>query len=340
MGQGREDSEDRTVGRFIMLKLAIAGLALTCLGATTAAHAQSDYPNRPVRIVVPVAAGGGVDTLARIYAQHMSKVTGQTFYVENRTGAGNIIGIETAARSAPDGHTLLVAAPTITLNHFVYKKLPYDVERDFTPVTQMVSLPNVLVAHPSLSVSTLAEFIALAKAKPGQINYGSAGIGSSLHLGMELFKHMAEVDLVHVPYRGIAPAMQDLVAGHVTAMVSNVLTARPHIASGAIRALGVTSRSRSAALPDIPSLSEAGLKDYEVLNWFGMFVPAGTPQPIVARLHAEAAAVLKSPETMQRLAGDGATPVASMPAEFAVFVKSEMTKWAAVAKGAKLQLLD
>jgi tripartite-type tricarboxylate transporter receptor subunit TctC len=316
--------------------LALAGLLMIA----STAQAQSDYPNRPVRIVVPVAAGGGVDTLARIYAQHMSKVTGQQFYVENRTGAGNIIGIEAAARSAADGHTLLVAAPTITLNHFVYKKLPYDVERDFTPVTQMVSLPNVLVAHPSLGVSTLAEFIALAKARPGQLNYGSAGIGSSLHLGMELFKYKTKVDLVHVPYRGIAPAMQDLVAGHVNAMVSNVLTARPHIASGSIRALGVTSRGRSRALPDVPSMSEAGVADYEVLNWFGLFAPAGTPEPIINRLQAEATTIMFASETRQRLAGDGAEPVASKPAEFAAFVKSEMTKWAAVAKDAKIQLLD
>jgi tripartite-type tricarboxylate transporter receptor subunit TctC len=316
--------------------LALAGLLMIA----STAQAQSDYPNRPVRIVVPVAAGGGVDTLARIYAQHMSKVTGQQFYVENRTGAGNIIGIEAAARSAADGHTLLVAAPTITLNHFVYKKLPYDVERDFTPVTQMVSLPNVLVAHPSLGVNTLAEFIALAKAKPGQLNYGSAGIGSSLHLGMELFKYKTKVDLVHVPYRGIAPAMQDLVAGHVNAMVSNVLTARPHIASGSIRALGVTSRGRSRALPDVPSMSEAGVADYEVLNWFGLFAPAGTPEPIINRLQAEATTIMFASETRQRLAGDGAEPVASKPAEFAAFVKSEMTKWAAVAKDAKIKLLD
>jgi tripartite-type tricarboxylate transporter receptor subunit TctC len=316
--------------------LALAGLLMIA----STAQAQSDYPNRPVRIVVPVAPGGGVDTLARIYAQHMSKVTGQQFYVENRTGAGNIIGIEAAARSAADGYTLLVTAPTITLNHFVYKKLPYDVERDFTPVTQMVSLPNVLVAHPSLGVSTLAEFIALAKAKPGQLNYGSAGIGSSLHLGMELFKYKTKVDLVHVPYRGIAPAMQDLVAGHVNAMVSNVLTARPHIASGGIRALGVTSRGRSTALPDVPSMSEAGVADYEVLNWFGLFAPAGTPEPVINRLQAEAATIMFASETRQRLAGDGAEPVASKPAEFAAFVKSEMTKWAAVAKDAKIQLLD
>jgi tripartite-type tricarboxylate transporter receptor subunit TctC len=319
----------------LTIPASIAGLLLVA----GAANAQSDYPNRPVRIVVPVAAGGGVDTLARIYAQHMSKVTGQQFYVENRAGAGNILGIETVARAPADGYTLLVGAPTITLNHFVYKKLPYDVERDFTPVTQMVSLPNVLVAHPSLAVNTLAEFVAAAKARPGQINYASAGVGSSLHLAMELFKHVAEIDLIHVPYRGVGPAMQDLVAGHVNSMISNVLSARTHIASGNLRALGVTSRTRAAALPDVPTMLEAG-KDYEVLNWYGMFVPAGTPAPIVDKLHAEAAVILFAPETRQRLAGDGAEPIASKPADFAAFVKAEMIKWAAAAKGAKIQLLD
>ena len=321
-----------------MLRAAFAGAVLVCL-APSGAQAQ-DYPTRPVRIVVPVAAGGGVDTIARIYAQHMSKVTGQQFYVENKAGAGNILGIEAVARSPGDGYTILIGAPTITLNNFVYKKLPYDVERDFTPVTQMVSLPNVLVAHPSLSTNTLTQFIAAAKEKPNQITYASAGVGSSLHLAMELFKYMAKVDVVHVPYRGVGPAMQDLVAGHVNSMISNVLSARPHIADGKLRALGVTSLKRAPALPDVPSMSEAGLKDYEVLNWFGMFVPAGTPQPIVDRLQTEAAAILFAPETRQRLAGDGAEPIASKPADFATFVKSEMAKWAQVAKSANIQLRD
>jgi tripartite-type tricarboxylate transporter receptor subunit TctC len=322
-----------------MFRMIFAGVALIHLVATSV-NAQSDYPNKPVRVVVPVAAGGGVDTIARIYALHMSKVMGQQFYVENRAGAGNIIGIEAVARAPADGYTLLIGAPTITLNHFVYKKLPYDVARDFTPVTQMVSLPNVLVAHPSLSVNTLTDFIAAAKQKPGQINYASAGVGSSLHLAMELFKHMAQVDLVHVPYRGVGPAMQDLVAGHVNSMISNVLSARTHIAAGKLRALGVTSRARAPALPDVPSMHEAGLKDYEVLNWFGMFVPVGTPQPIVNRLQTEAAAILFAPETRQRLAGDGAEPIASKPADFAAFVKAEMAKWATVAKSANIQLKD
>jgi tripartite-type tricarboxylate transporter receptor subunit TctC len=265
---------------------------------------------------------------------------GQQFYVENKPGAGNIIGIEAVARAPADGYTLLIGAPTITLNHFVYKTLPYDVARDFTPVTQMVSLPNVLVAHPSLSVNTLKEFIAAAKQKPGEITYASAGVGSSLHLGMELIMHEAQIKLVHVPYRGLGPALQDVVAGHVKSMVANILSSRTHIASGKLHALGVTSLTRAPALPDVPTISEAGLKDYEVLNWFGMFVPAGTPQPIVDKLQAEAAAILFAPETRQRLSGDGAEPIASKPAAFAAFVKSEMTKWAAVAKAANIQLKD
>jgi tripartite-type tricarboxylate transporter receptor subunit TctC len=196
------------------------------------------------------------------------------------------------------------------------------------------------VVHPSLGVNTLGEYIAAAKARPGHINYASAGVGSSLHLATELFKHVAQVELVHVPYRGVGPAMQDLVAGHVQSMLSNMLSARTNVEGGRIKALAVTSRDRAPALPNVPTMSEAGLTGYEVWNWFGMFVPAGTPAPIVNRLQAEAAAVLFAPGTLERLAGDGARPVASKPAEFAAFVKAEMTKWAAVAKAANIQLVD
>ena len=322
-----------------MQRAILAGLAGFVLFAG-AAQAQSDYPNRPVRIVVPVSAGGGVDTIARIYALHMSKVMGQQFYVENKPGAGNIIGIEAVARSPADGYTLLIGAPTITLNHFVYKKLPYDVLKDFTPVTQMVSLPNVLVTHPSLGVNTFKEFIAAAKQKPGEITYASAGVGSSLHLAMELIMHEAQIKLVHVPYRGLGPGLQDVVAGHVKSMVANILSSRTNIAAGKLKALGVTSRTRAPALPDVPTISEAGMKDFEVLNWFGMFVPTGTPQPIIDKLQAEAAVILFSPDTKKRLSGDGAEPIASKPADFARFVKSEMTKWAAVAKAANIKLKD
>jgi tripartite-type tricarboxylate transporter receptor subunit TctC len=322
-----------------MLRMALAGIAGFVL-LSGDVRAQSDYPNKPVKILVPVAAGGGVDTIARIYAAHMSKVTGQQFYIENKPGAGNVIGIEYVARSPADGYTILMVAPTITLHPFIHKKLPYDPERDFIPVSQMVSIANVLVTHPSLPVNTLAEYIDLAKKKPGQINYASAGVGSSLHLSMELFKSVAQVDIVHVPYRGVGPAMQDLVAGHVNSMISNAFSARAHINSGKIRALGVTSRKRTDALPNIPTMIEGGLKDFEMLNWFGMFVAAGTPQPIVEFLHKEARAAMFSDDTKRRLSGEGADPVASSPAEFARFVKSEMVRWAAVAKSANIQLKD
>lgn len=317
--------------RYILSSLA------ALLMITGASQAQLNYPTRPVRIVVPTAPGGAADTIARMLAQHLSKTLGQQFFVENRPGAGNIIGIETVAHSPGDGYTLLLGAATITLNHVVHKKLPYDVERDFTPITQMVSVPNVLVVHPSQPIHTLAEFITTAKQKPGQLNYASAGVGSNLHLAMELLKHMAGIDVVHVPYKGVGPAIQDVLAGHVASMVSNILSARSHVTAGQLRALAVTSLKRSSAMPDVPTVSEAGLPGYEVLNWFGLFAPAGTPEPIITRIYAGAAELLASPEFKQRLASEGADPVGSKPADFAVFVKAELQKWDEVAKAANIQ---
>jgi tripartite-type tricarboxylate transporter receptor subunit TctC len=284
---------------------------------------------------VSTAAGGLADTLGRLISAHLSGVLGQQFYVENRAGAGNIIGIETVVRSPADGYTFLLCAGTITINHIVYKKLPYDVLRDLVPVTQLVSVPNVLVAHPSLGVSTLAEFIAAAKQKPGQITYGSAGVGSNLHLSMELLKFRTGIDVVHVPYKGVGPAMSDLLGGHVASMVSNVASAKEHVVAGKLRALAVTSRSRAPALPNVPAVAET-VKDYEVLNWFGMFAPTGTPAPIVTRIHAETAAFLKAPETRQRLAGEGAEPVGSAPADFTAFVKAEIAQWSEVGRAANI----
>jgi tripartite-type tricarboxylate transporter receptor subunit TctC len=313
-----------------------ATLLLLCAGAS----AQSDWPNKPVKILVPTAPGGSADAIARLYAQHMSKVMGQQFYVENRGGAGNTIGIESVVRSPADGYTLLLGAGTITINHLVYKKLPYDVLRDLTPVTEMISVPNVLVVHPSQSMKTLADYIAAAKAKPGSINYASAGIGSNLHMAMELLKVRAGIDVVHVPYKGVGPAIQDTLAGHVMSMMSNAASAKPHIAAGKLRALAVTSSKRSPALPDVPTASESGIKDYEVLNWFGMFAPAGTPQPIVDRLQAEAAAMFNEPAVKTLMAGEGADPVASKPAEFAAFVRAEIRKWDEVGKAANIKPAD
>ncbi len=275
------------------------GMAAAFAGSGAVPVWAQDYPAKPVRIMVSTAPGGMADTLGRLLASHLTQAMGQQFYVENRGGAGNIIGIDVVAKSPPDGYTLLVCAGTITINHIMYKKLPYDVLRDLAPITQLVSVPNVLVVHPSQPFKTLAEFVAAAKAKPGQINYASAGVGSNLHLSMELLKAKTGIEVVHVPYKGVGPAMSDLLGGHVASMVSNVGSAKPHIDTGKLRALGVTARARVAALPDVPSIAEAGVKDYEVMNWFGMFAPAGTPAPIITRMQAEAKAMLATPEMQQ-----------------------------------------
>lgn len=316
----------------------LAAIALVC--CLSGPVLAQDYPSRPVKILVPTAPGGFADTLARLLAAHWSNAMGQQFYVENRAGAGNTIGIESVVRSPADGHTLLLGAGTITINHMIYKKLPYDVLRDLAPITQIVSVPNVLVVHPSQPFRTLADFIAAAKQKPGQIHYASAGVGSNLHLSMELLKIRTGIDVVHVPYKGVGPAMSDLLGGHVASMVSNVASAKAHVDAGKLRALAVTSRQRAPALPDVPSMDEAGVKGYEVLNWFGLFAPAATPASIVTRLHAETAAFLALPETAKRLASEGAQPIASTPADFAAFVKSELEQWTEVARAAKIQPVE
>jgi tripartite-type tricarboxylate transporter receptor subunit TctC len=316
------------------------GLAATFAGAGVQRGWAQDYPSKPVRILVSTAAGGMADTLGRLLASHLTHVMGQQFYVENRGGAGNIIGIDVVAKSPPDGYTFLVCAGTITVNHIMFRKIPYDVIRDLAPITQLVSLPNVLVVHPSQPYKTLAEFIAAAKANPGKISYASAGLGSNLHLSMELLRAKAGIDVVHVPYKGVGPAISDLLGGHVAAMVSNVASAKQHIDDGRLRPLAVTSRTRTPALPDVPSMDEAGVKGYEVLNWFGMFAPAGTPAPIITRMHAEAKAMLATPEMKQRLMNEGANAISSTPSDFAAFVKSEIAQWTEVGKAAKLQPIE
>src|SRR6478672_13317291 len=318
-----------------MFRQLIGSLAL--LLVASAAQAQSSWSTKPVKILVPTAPGGTADATARMFALHLGKVLGQQFYVENRGGAGNTLGIESVVRSPADGYTLLIGAGTITINHLVYKNLPYDVLRDLTPVTQMVSVPNVLVVHPSQPMQTLADYIAAAKAKPGQINYGSAGVGSNLHLAMELLKVRTGIEVVHVPYKGVGPALQDTLAGHVMSMISNIPSSKPHIDKGSLRALAVTSLKRSPALPEVPTMSDEGVTGYEVLNWFGVFAPAGTPKEIVDRLAAEAAVMFADPKTREMLTGEGADPIASSPADFAAFVRAEIKKWDEVGKAANIQ---
>src|SRR3954470_9174087 len=302
------------------------------------ANAQNDYPTRAVKVIVPSPPGGGTDILARVLAQHFSKALGQPFVVENKPGAGNLIGIEFVARAPADGYTVLVVASTLALNSVLYKKVPYDPVRDFAPITIAATAPNVLVVNSSLPVKSLAEFIALAKAKPGALSYGTPGIGTSPHLSMELLKSMAGVDLQHVPYRGTAAAVTDVIGGQIAATFANALTAKPQVDSGRVRALAVSGPKRVDAFPAVPAVAEAGVPGYEAMQWYGVAAPAGTPAPIIARLHAEAAKALQSDEMKEKLALDGAQPVGGTPAEFAALIRRELDKWSRVVRAAGIEL--
>ena len=305
---------------------------------TGAAAAQGPaYPVKAVRIVVPSSPGGGTDILARVLAQKMAESLGQQFVVENRPGAGQVIGIEAVARSAPDGYTLIMAASAIVINEMLYAKPPYDTLCDFAPVTQAASLPNILVAHPALPVKSVRELIALAKTRPGQLNYSSAGSGTSPHLSMELFRLMAGITLTHIPYKGSGPATVDLVAGQVQLSMPNVLTALPQIKGGKLRGLGVTSSKRATGLPEIPAIAET-LPGYEAIQWYGVLAPAGTARDIVGKLQAEMARILVLPEVKERLAADGADAVGSRPDEFTAYIRSELAKWGKVVKTGGIKL--
>jgi tripartite-type tricarboxylate transporter receptor subunit TctC len=305
--------------------------------AVGAAFAQAGYPGKPVRMVVPSSAGGGTDIVARIMAPELSKRLGQQVVIDNRPGAGTMIGIEVAAKSPPDGYTLLMGLSTLAINSALYKKVPYDPQRDFAPITQAVSSASIIVVHPSVPVKTLKELIAFARARPGQINYASAGTGTYPHMTMELFLSMARLKMVHIPYKGTGPAMIDMVAGQVATMAATILTGMPQIRAGRLRPLGITSAARSPIVPDIPTVAESGLPGYESVQWYGMLAPARTPRDIITRLHGEATRVLQQPEIKARFAGDGADPVGSTPEEFTRYIQSELTKWAKVARDAGIQ---
>jgi tripartite-type tricarboxylate transporter receptor subunit TctC len=317
----------------------IARLACSVLAAATAGavFAQAGYPVKPVRMVVPSSAGGGTDIVARIMAPELSKRLGQQVVIDNRPGAGTMIGIEVAAKSPPDGYTLLMGLSTLAINSVLYKKVPYDPQRDFAPITQAVSSASIIVVHPSVPVKTVKELIAFSRARPGQLNYASAGTGTYPHMTMELFLSMARLKMVHIPYKGTGPAMIDMVAGQVSTMAATILTGMPQIRAGRLRPLGITSSARSPIVPDIPTVAEAGLPGYESVQWYGMLAPARTPKEIVTRLHAEATRVLQQPDIKARFAGDGADPVGNTPEEFARYIQSELTKWAKVAREAGIQ---
>jgi len=315
-------------------RFACAALAAAAAGA---AFAQAGYPGKPVRMVVPSSAGGGTDIVARIIAPELSKRLGQQVVIDNRPGAGTMIGIEVAAKSPADGYTLLMGLSTLAINSALYKKVPYDPQRDFAPITQAVSSASIIVVHPSVPVKTVKELIAFARARQGQLNYASAGTGTYPHMTMELFLSMAKLKMVHIPYKGTAPAMIDMLAGQVATMAATILTGMPQIRAGRLRPLGITSAARSPIVPDIPTVAEAGLPGFESVQWYGVLAPARTPEEIITRLHGEVTRVLQQPEIKARLAGDGADTVGSSPEEFARYIQSELTKWAKVARDAGIQ---
>jgi len=318
-----------------MIKRAFAlAVAATLAAAASGSSAQS-YPNRPVRILVPFPAGAGVDIVARMLGLPLTDVWGQAAVVDNRPGAGGTIACELAAKAAPDGYTLLLGnISTFAMAPSLYKKVNYDPVQSFAPITLVNTSANVLVAHPSVPAATTQALIALAKAKPGQINYASAGSGTSPHLAAELFKSMAGVDLVHVPYKGSPQALTDLLGGQTQIMFASLVSALPHIRQARLRALGVTSLKRAAALPDLPAISEAGLRGYDVSVWMGIVAPAGTPPAIIAQLNRQIAALLQSPDIRERLAVQGLEAASNSPAEFRTYIASEVRKWAVVIKQA------
>jgi tripartite-type tricarboxylate transporter receptor subunit TctC len=318
-----------------MIKRAFALAAAATLAAAASEASAQAYPNRPVRILVPFPAGAGVDIVARMLGVPLTDLWGQAAVVDNRPGAGGTIACELAAKAAPDGYTLLLGnISTFAMAPSLYKKVNYDPVQSFAPITLVNTSANVLVAHPSVPAATTQALIALAKSKPGQINYASAGSGTSPHLAAELFKSMAGVDLVHVPYKGSPQALTDLLGGQTQIMFASLVSALPHIRQARLRALGVTSLKRAAALPDLPAISEAGLRGYDVSVWMGIVAPAGTPPAIIAQLNRQIGALLQSPDIRERLAVQGLEAASNSPAEFRSYIASEVRKWAVVIKQA------
>jgi len=307
--------------------LLVTALALAPLPALAQA-----YPSKPVTIIVPYAAGGSLDVVTRILARSLTTRLGQTVLVENRAGAGSNIGAAHVAKSAPDGYTLFLASPATAINVSLYSKLNYDPEKDLTPVSLLTAVPSVLLVHPSAPYKSVAELVAHAKQNPGKLNYSSGGAGSSEHLGSEMFKFYAGVDVTHIPYKGGAPALADLMGGQVTMMFSNRIGALPHIRSGKLRALGVADGVRSPQLPEVPTFVEAGYPDLKVLVWSGIMAPMGTPAAIVNRLHAVITEAMQAPEMKAQMDDMGVTIASGGPAQFGEFLKSQIAQWRPIVK--------
>jgi len=306
------------------------------LGATFACGAAAQgYPSKPIRVIVGQAPGGATDIVSRALAQKLTDGLGQTVVIDNRSGAAGSIGSAIAASAPPDGYTALIVSSTYTINPSLYKKLPFDPVRDLQPVTLIASSPFLLMVHPSIAAKTPRELIALAKTR--KLTFGSGGIGSSGHLAAELFSSMAGIELTHVPYKGAGPALIDTLGGQVNLIMSSIVSGMPYAKAGRLRALAITTRTRSPALPELPTISESALPGYDFSSWYGLMVPAGTPQPVIGRLHDETVKALKLPDLQQRLASEGCDAVGSTPEQLAAYIKSEMARWAKVVKASGMQ---
>ena len=312
----------------------LAALAL----AACAFSAQAQYPNRPVKLIVPFPPAGATDLVGRIVAQKLGEQMGQPVVVENRPGAGGSIGSDLAAKSAPDGYTLLMATSSTHSIGPMLQKLPYDPLKDFAPITHVANVPNVLVVSPTLPVNSVAELIALAKSKPGQLNFASSGVGTIVHLNGELFKMISGTDIVHVPYKGTALSIPDVANGSIAMLFDSLASVQPHIKAGRVKPLAVNAQKRSALMPELPTLAEAGMPAFDRYTWFGMFAPAGTPKAIVDRVQAEVLSALKAPDLLERFASAGAEPVGSTPEQFVERIKSDAAKWAQVIKAANVKV--
>ncbi len=313
-------------------------LALASCVLTAPAWGQA-YPNKPLKMILPFPAGGPTDIVARAMGQGLAEALGHNVVIDNRPGGGGLIGATLAAKAPGDGYTLLLGGiTTFGVAPSVHKNLAFDPVKDFLPVTMATRQPILLMMHPSLPVKSVREFIALAKARPGEINYASSGPGGSGHMAGELFRLVTGVNLVHIPYKGAPPALNELIAGQVQVMFGTILASAPHIRSGRVRAIAITGPQRSTALPEVMTFSEAGLPTYDASSWNGVLVPAGTPRAIVDRLNAEIVRILKSPNVLERLAQDGALPAPTTPEEFAAFMKAEIAKWAKVVQAANIRI--
>jgi len=319
-----------------MRRSAIAVALSASLVYFGAASAQQ-YPTKPIRLMVPFAPGGANDVVARIVAIRLGEALGQPVVVDNRGGAGGTIGADIVAKAPPDGHTLLIASMGLAVNAVLYPKLPYDTLKDLAPVTMVGEQPNIVVVHPAVAAKSMTELIALARAKPGQISYGSGGIGSTSHLVTVLFLQMAKLDMLHIPYKGLGPAMTELLGGQVQMLMSNVSTALPHVKAGKLRLLAVTTAKRFYMFPDTPTVIESGVPGYESSGWYGMLVTGGTPKPILEKLHKETVAVLRSAAIKEQFGVQGLEPVTTSPDAFGKILRSDIEKWAKVinASGAK-----